>query len=156
MGLDYQYFSYKYGFGFYLVSRMGSSPLHKEKQANRFKYNKSFPQDIKNKFFWFKNQTIDNMARSMLFGVPIWSMLQILMLWTFSNGYIPWINFSENKIWFILMILVVPVIHDFHFYCIHRLIHIPILYKWVHSVHHKSVNPKPIQLYSISSKSYSS
>ena len=79
----------------------------------------------------------------MLFGVPIWSMLQILMLWTFSNGYIPWINFSENKIWFILMILVVPIIHDFHFYCIHRLIHIPILYKWVHSVHHKSVNPSP-------------
>ena len=51
--------------------------------------------------------------------------------------------FSENKIWFILMILVVPIIHDFHFYCIHRLIHIPILYKWVHSVHHKSVNPSP-------------
>lgn len=119
-------------------------PLYiKKKQANRFKYNKSFPQDFKNKFFWFKNQTIDNMTRSMFFGVPIWSMLQILMLWTFSNGYIPWINFSENKIWFILMILVVPIIHDFHFYCIHRLIHIPILYKWVHSVHHKSVNPSP-------------
>ena len=35
-------------------------PLYiKKKQANRFKYNKSFPFDIKNKFFWFKNQTID-------------------------------------------------------------------------------------------------
>ena len=41
------------------------------------------------------------------------------------------------------MVLVVPIIHDFHFYCIHRLIHIPFLYKWVHSVHHKSVNPSP-------------
>ena len=119
-------------------------PLYiKKKQANRFKYNHIFPQDIKKKFFWFKNQTIDNMARSMLFGVPIWSFLQIIMLWTFSNGYIPWINFSENIIWFIIMVLVVPIIHDFHFYCIHRLIHLPFLYKWIHSVHHKSVNPSP-------------
>ena len=119
-------------------------PLYiKKKQKNRFKYNKNFPQDIKKKGFWFKNQTMDNMIRSMLFGVPIWSILQILMLWTFANGYIPWINLSENTIWFILMVLVVPIIHDFHFYCIHRLIHIPILYKWVHSIHHKSVNPSP-------------
>jgi sterol desaturase/sphingolipid hydroxylase (fatty acid hydroxylase superfamily) len=28
-----------------------------------------------------------------------------------------------------------------HFFCIHRLIHVPLLYKWVHSVHHNSVNP---------------
>ena len=119
-------------------------PLYiKKKQANRFKYNHIFPQDVKKKFFWFKSQTIDNMARSMLFGVPIWSFLQIIMLWTFSNGYIPWINFSENIIWFIIMVLVVPIIHDFHFYCIHRLIHLPFLYKWIHSVHHKSVNPSP-------------
>ena len=119
-------------------------PLYiKKKQANRFKYNHIFPQDIKKKFFWFKSQTIDNMARSMLSGVPIWSFLQIIMLWTFSNGYIPWINFSENIIWFIIMVLVVPIIHDFHFYCIHRLIHLPFLYKWIHSVHHKSVNPSP-------------
>ena len=55
-------------------------PLYiKKKQANRFKYNHIFPQDVKKKFFWFKSQTIDNMARSMLFGVPIWSFLQIIM-----------------------------------------------------------------------------
>jgi sterol desaturase/sphingolipid hydroxylase (fatty acid hydroxylase superfamily) len=30
-----------------------------------------------------------------------------------------------------------------HFFCIHRLIHVPILYKWIHSVHHNSVNPSP-------------
>ena len=119
-------------------------PLYvKRKQSTRFKYNYQFPQDLKKKFFWFKNQNLDNMARSMLFGVPIWSFLQVLMLWTFSNGYIPWISFFENSFWFIFMVLMVPIIHDFHFYCIHRLIHIPFLYKWVHSVHHKSVNPSP-------------
>jgi sterol desaturase/sphingolipid hydroxylase (fatty acid hydroxylase superfamily) len=38
---------------------------------------------------------------------------------------------------------VVPVIHETHFFLIHRLIHTPFLYKWVHSVHHNSVNPSP-------------
>ncbi|MES2144540.1 MAG: sterol desaturase family protein, partial [Pseudomonadota bacterium] len=42
-----------------------------------------------------------------------------------------------------LLCLVVPVIHEFHFFCIHRLIHTPLLYKWVHSVHHNSINPSP-------------
>ena len=36
-----------------------------------------------------------------------------------------------------------PAIHEVHFFCIHRLIHTPFLYKWVHSVHHNSVNPSP-------------
>ena len=42
-----------------------------------------FPQDKKSRFFWFRNQAVDNMLRSMLIGVTVWSFLQILMLWTF-------------------------------------------------------------------------
>ena len=119
-------------------------PLYlSKKQGIRFKYNQKFPHEQKLNFFWFKNQCLDNMARSMLFGVPIWSALQILMLWTFANGFIPWMTFTENPFWLTFMILIVPIIHDFHFYCIHRLIHFPILYRWIHSVHHKSVNPSP-------------
>ena len=36
-----------------------------------------------------------------------------------------------------------PILHETHFYIVHRLIHIPFLYKHVHSVHHNSVNPSP-------------
>tara|TARA_Y100001968_G_C19221550_1_gene649972 strand:+ start:121 stop:723 length:603 start_codon:yes stop_codon:yes gene_type:complete len=79
----------------------------------------------------------------MLFGVPIWTALQIFMLWTFANEYIPWVTLSNNPLWLVIMVLIVPIIHDFHFYCIHRLIHIPFLYKWIHYVHHKSTNPGP-------------
>ena len=32
---------------------------------------------------------------------------------------------------------------DFHFYWTHRLLHIGPLYRWIHSVHHQSVNPNP-------------
>jgi sterol desaturase/sphingolipid hydroxylase (fatty acid hydroxylase superfamily) len=32
-----------------------------------------------------------------------------------------------------------PYCHEAHFYCIH----IPVIYKYIHSVHHNSVNPSP-------------
>jgi len=35
------------------------------------------------------------------------------------------------------------VLHETHFYVLHRTIHRGPLYKWVHSVHYKSVNPSP-------------
>ena len=39
--------------------------------------------------------------------------------------------------------LIAPAIHEVHFFLIHRAIHWPPLYKWIHSVHHNSVNPSP-------------
>jgi sterol desaturase/sphingolipid hydroxylase (fatty acid hydroxylase superfamily) len=42
-----------------------------------------------------------------------------------------------------VLTLLVPAIHEIHFFCIHRLIHTPTLYKWIHSVHHNSINPSP-------------
>ena len=33
--------------------------------------------------------------------------------------------------------------HEIYFFFLHRLIHTPLLYKWVHSVHHNSINPSP-------------
>lgn len=39
--------------------------------------------------------------------------------------------------------LVIPLIHEAHFFCIHRLVHIPVLYKHIHRVHHNSINPSP-------------
>jgi sterol desaturase/sphingolipid hydroxylase (fatty acid hydroxylase superfamily) len=56
---------------------------------------------------------------------------------------VPWLGFAQHPVYLFCLALVVPIIHEFHFYCIHRLIHTPFLYKWVHSVHHNSVNPSP-------------
>lgn len=119
-------------------------PLYiRRRQANRFKYNHKFPAEQPSDVFWFKSQNTDNMLRSMLIGVPIWTALQVVMLWAFANGYVSWLAFADHPVWLALMVLVVPIIHDFHFYCIHRLIHVPVLYKYIHSVHHNSVNPSP-------------
>ncbi|WP_037075868.1 sterol desaturase family protein [Rhizobium mesoamericanum] len=112
-------------------------------QGNRFKYNGKFPSETPSDVFWFKSQNLDNMLRAFLSGVPIWTGTQVIVLWAFANGYAPWLTFAANPIYLGLLCLVVPVIHEFHFFCVHRLIHTPFLYKWVHSVHHNSINPSP-------------
>ncbi|MCB2136150.1 MAG: sterol desaturase family protein [Rhodobacteraceae bacterium] len=112
-------------------------------QGNRFKYNGKFPADAPSDVFWFQSQNLDNFLRGFLSGVPIWTGLEVVMLWAYANGHVPWLRFAEHPIYLALLCLAVPVFHEFHFFCIHRLIHTPTLYKWVHSVHHNSNNPSP-------------
>jgi sterol desaturase/sphingolipid hydroxylase (fatty acid hydroxylase superfamily) len=119
-------------------------PLYiRRTQGNRFKYNGKFPADTPSDVFWWKSQNLDNIARTFLSGVPIWTGLQVLALWAFANGWAPWLAFADHWLWLGILCLIVPVIHEFHFFCVHRLIHTPVLYRWVHSVHHNSANPSP-------------
>jgi sterol desaturase/sphingolipid hydroxylase (fatty acid hydroxylase superfamily) len=115
----------------------------KRSQGNRFKYNGMFPADKPSDAFMFKSQNIDNVIRSFASGLPIWTAYEVLMLWAWANGIGPWTTFGDNPVWLIAFALVIPLIHELHFFCIHRLIHVPVLYRWVHSVHHNSVNPSP-------------
>jgi len=115
----------------------------KRRQGTHFKYNPKFPADHSSDVFLFKSQNLDNVARTFGTGLPIWSVYEVLMLYTWANGWGPWTTFGDNPIWLFVFWLVIPIIHDVHFYCIHRLIHTRVLYKWVHSVHHNSVNPSP-------------
>ena len=112
-------------------------------QKDRFKYNPKFPGDMRSDTFWFGSQNVDNVLRTFISGVTIWTLLQAFMLWAYANGYAPWLSWAENPVWLAVLFFLVPVIHEAHFYCIHRLIHIPVLYKYVHAVHHKAVNPSP-------------
>lgn len=144
------------GFGWalrlYLVNAVttflfyGAFELHLyvlKRQQNRFKYNGRFPSEQQSPAFWFGRQNTDNMLRTFLSGVVIWTAIEVVVLWAFANGYAPWISFAGNPWYLAGLALVVPIIHEFHFFCIHRLIHTPFLYKLVHSVHHNSVNPSP-------------
>lgn len=115
----------------------------KRRQGTRFKFNGKFPSDQPSDVFFFKNQNIDNMLRTYLSGITMWTLVEVLMLWCFANGYVTWLNWSEHPYWLALLLFLTPVIHEVHFFFIHRAIHWPPLYKWVHSVHHNSVNPSP-------------
>jgi sterol desaturase/sphingolipid hydroxylase (fatty acid hydroxylase superfamily) len=76
-------------------------------------------------------------------GLPIWTAIEVGILYAFANGYVPWLSFAENPWYLFTMALLVPVIHETHFFILHRALHWRPLYKWVHCVHHNSVNPSP-------------
>lgn len=124
----------------------GAIELHlyiRRAQGNRFKYNAKFPAEHKSSAFMFQSQTLDSLIRAFCSGVPIWTAWEVLILWAWANSYGPWVGLYDNP-WYLLAVwLALPVIHEAHFFLIHRLIHTPFLYKWVHSVHHNSVNPSP-------------
>lgn len=115
----------------------------RRRQGTRFKYNSKFPSEQPSDVFWFNSQNLDNALRGFLVGVPIWTLFQVVMLWAYANGIGPWVELADSPIYLAVVALLVPLIHETHFYLIHRLIHTPFLYKWVHSVHHNSVNPSP-------------
>ena len=120
------------------------TPLYlRRRQANRFKYNGKFPGDIKNTAFWFSSQNAEGILRSLGTGVPIWTAYQVLLGHAAANGTALTVSFADHPIYLLALGFCVPVWHEFHFYCVHRLIHVPVLYKYIHSVHHNSVNPSP-------------
>lgn len=112
------------------------------RQGTLFKYNPRWPA-TGSKAFLFGSQTRDNIFRTFSTGVPIWTAYEVLTLWAFSNGVVPWMGPGTNPVWLIALMALVPLIHEFHFYLIHRLIHWPPLYRTVHHVHHANVNPGP-------------
>ncbi len=112
------------------------------RQGTNFKYNGQWPS-TSNDAFLFKNQNIDNLIWTFASAVPFWTAYEALTLWAFANGYIPYVDAAEHPIYFVLLMLAVPLFRELHFYCVHRLIHWPPLYRTVHKLHHNNVNPGP-------------
>ena len=58
-------------------------------------------------------------------------------------------NLSDYSAWWIpLSVVLGLLIHDTYFYWMHRTVHQPKLYKKIHLLHHKSINPSPWTSYS--------
>ncbi len=112
-------------------------------QEGRFKFNPRFPSEVKSRQFWFRSQNVENILRTFLYGVTVWTLSAALMLWAWANMWGNWLSFAEAPIYLAIVALFVSFLHQAHFYVIHRLIHTPWLYKHVHAIHHKSVNPSP-------------
>ena len=115
----------------------------KRRQGTRFKFNHKFPAEHPSDVFWFKSQNLDNFLRTYLVSIPLWTLCEVLTLWAFANGWGNWLGWEDHWLWLTALVLLAPAIHEVHFFCIHRLIHTPWLYKHIHSVHHNSINPSP-------------
>ena len=118
-------------------------PLYVKKlQGIRFKFNPNWPEQ-KQKIFTFKKQSFDNFFWSLGFGVPIWTLYEVISFWLFASGKIGIVTPSSSPLYFILIILLIPIFRDAHFYLVHRLLHWPPIYKLAHNVHHRNINPGP-------------
>jgi len=100
-------------------------------------------QTTGNRQFLFKSQTLDNIFRACVYGVPIWTGWEVLYLWLAANGRVPLISWEENPVWFAGLFLLIPFWRETHFYFIHKLLHWKPLLRTIHTVHHKNPNPGP-------------
>ncbi|WP_439406573.1 sterol desaturase family protein [Bradyrhizobium sp. DASA03076] len=112
------------------------------RQQTDFKYNAKWP-DTDNSTFLFGSQTAENVFWTMCSGVPVWTAYEVFTWWMFANDYIPCVHFREQPLYFIALMVLVPIWRALHFYAIHRLIHMGPLYHIIHKVHHNNVNPGP-------------
>ncbi len=111
-------------------------------QGTAFKFNPKWP-DRDNKIFLFGNQTVDNIIWTFVSAVPIWTAYEVLTLWAFGNGYIPYLSFNDHPYLFMAVMVAVVPFREVHFYVVHRLIHWPPLYRMIHKLHHNNTNPGP-------------
>jgi sterol desaturase/sphingolipid hydroxylase (fatty acid hydroxylase superfamily) len=63
----------------------------------------------------------------------------------FTQLYQPWDQLGKG--YYFLTFPLMFLIHDVYFYVIHRLMHQPKLYRYIHRVHHLSTNPSPWTAY---------
>jgi sterol desaturase/sphingolipid hydroxylase (fatty acid hydroxylase superfamily) len=93
--------------------------------------------------FLFRNQVYDNIFWSCVSGCAVWTAYEVFFMWLWANKLLPYVNWSQHPIYFAFWLCAIPFWREFHFYWIHRLIHWKPLYKTVHYLHHKNVNPGP-------------
>ncbi len=112
------------------------------KQGKTLRYDPR-PLMTKGKQFTLGGQIRDNMFWTLGSGVFVWTAYEVLMFWAMANGYAPMLTCASNTFWFIAMFAIIPVWESIYFYWIHRLLHVPFLYKHVHSLHHRNINVGP-------------
>ncbi len=111
-------------------------------QGTAYKQNRHWPR-TKHRRFLFGDQVKDNIFWSAVSGCGVWTAYEVVTLWAFANGYVPWLDWETNPIWFVVLFLAIPLIRDAHFYLVHRLLHVRFMYRTVHYLHHKNVNIGP-------------
>ena len=78
-----------------------------------------------------------------LFAMQFWTFWECFMWFAYANGWATMITFESNPIWFVALIVLIPIWAGFYFYTHHRVLHIGFLYRHVHSWHHRNINTGP-------------
>ena len=91
----------------------------------------------------FSNQVHDNIFWTLTSGIGVLTGYQVLILWAMANGWAPVVTFAENPVWFLLALILLPIWSAFHFYWVHRFLHMPFMYRRFHAFHHRNVDIGP-------------
>lgn len=91
--------------------------------------------------------------RELLHSAQTTVVIALISILVFSTSLLEYtkvyFDIRDMPLWWIpLSVLVMLFMHDTYFYWMHRMLHHPKLFKYIHKVHHKSVNPSPFTSYS--------
>ena len=127
----------------FLIAGAWHVRLHVQKaQGTDFKYaNKWLARD--NPLFLFRSQLLDNLFWTAVSAVPIWTAYEVVTLWAYANNIIPYVDWGAHPVYCVVLMGLIPIIRETHFYLIHRLIHWGPLYRWIHYLHHNNVDVGP-------------
>ncbi|MBN33404.1 MAG: desaturase [Rhodospirillaceae bacterium] len=112
-------------------------------QGDTLKYDvRPMPREKHDKYT-FGYQTWDNMFYSLASGLPIATAWEILARVMYARGVFVEIEPATSPVWFVLMFPLVTMWQSLHFYVVHRALHWTPLYKHIHALHHRNINPGP-------------
>lgn len=111
-------------------------------QGDRYRYLRTSPT-AEGKRYLGGYQLLDNIVWTLASGVTVWTMYEIVLWLSYSNGIAPMISFSENPVWFMLWFPLIGIWYSFHFYWVHRFLHWKPMYDRFHSVHHRNITVGP-------------
>lgn len=128
------------------------------RQGEELRYD-SRPLARKKRIFLFGDQVKDNMFLTLVGAVPIGTAWEVFIWWSYGNGVNLWARLAgsgaetaglltwsggwDHRLWFVILLLIVPVYSNNHFAVVHWLLHRGPAYRRIHSVHHKNVNVGP-------------
>jgi len=82
--------------------------------------------------------------RSTLFNVSLYGLVFFVLGLFYQGGYL---RFYVVETWslievmyLVLSFLLCVLLHDIYFYITHRFLHLPLVYRWVHHLHHNSTD----------------
>ena len=98
----------------------------------------------KNKsLFLFNDQVADNMFLTLLPAMLAATAWETLGWWAYANDITRHWSFSDNPVWFVALLGLIPIWSALYFGAGHWLLHRRLMYTHVHSWHHRNMNIGP-------------